>query len=292
MRMASWMMLALCCVLTSCGKEPAPPVAAQEQVQRMDHEHGQEQPTPSAAALATPEARVVSRMETYATISGQPVQGYVAYPAEAEGALPGLLMFHEWWGLNDNIKSMANQLAAQGYVVLAADFYSGRVGKAPDEAKGLMQQAIAKPELLKSNIAQAYDYVKDHMKATRVGAIGWCFGGTMSFEAGKLLADNLSAVVIYYGFVTGGRAELASLKAPVLGIFGGQDQAIALDTVHAFENGLTALGRPPQVQIYGQAGHGFANPSGQTYRAADADDAWAKTTSFLRGHLQEAGAAQ
>jgi len=119
-----------------------------------------------------------------------------------------------------------------------------------------------------------------------VGTIGWCFGGTVSFEAAKLLGDDLGAVVIYYGFVNGDAKELSTIKAPVLGIFGGKDQGIPVETVHAFEKGLGDLGHPPQIHIYRDAGHAFANPSGQNYRKADADDAWAKATAFLREHLQ------
>lgn len=282
--------LVLTATVAACGKPPAPPggdPAKQEYVQRMADQHAQDQPTPSPAAQAEPSGDVVGRMESYGKIGEQALNGYVAYPASAEGALPGVLMFHEWWGLNDNIRSMANQLAAQGYAVLAADMYGGKVAAKPDEAEKLMHAAIGNADAMRQNLAQAYDYLTNHMKATKVGTIGWCFGGTMSFEAGKLLGDRASAIVIYYGFVNGNAGELAQIKAPVLGLFGGKDQGIPPDMVKAFEDGLKKQGRAPEIQVYADAGHAFANPSGENYRKADAEDAWSKATSFLHAHLQQ-----
>src|SRR5947207_1053483 len=129
-------------LVSACGKEQAADSSKQEYVQRMAEQHAQDRPTASPAAQAAPAGEVVSRVESYGKVGDQPLTGYVAYPASAEGALPGVLMFHEWWGLNDNIKSMANQLAAQGYAVLAADMYGGKVAAKPDEAQKLMQEAI------------------------------------------------------------------------------------------------------------------------------------------------------
>ena len=273
-------------LLAACGPSSPAPDENQAYVQKMAQQHAQDRPAPSPAAQAAPASEVVGRIETYGNSDGKTLQGYVAYPASAEGALPGVLMFHEWWGLNDNIKSMANQLAAQGYAVIAVDMYGGRVAQQPDQAQALMQEAIGKPDAIKANIQQAYGYLKDHLKAARVGTLGWCFGGSMSFEAGKILGENLGAVVIYYGFVNGRRDELTALKAPVLGLFGGQDHGISAETVTAFEQGLKALERSPQIHVYPDAGHAFANPSGENYRKADAEDAWARTTAFLREHLQ------
>src|SRR5205085_6841665 len=93
-----------------------------------------------------------SQTVRYATVNGKPVDGYLAYPASAEGGLPGVLVFHEWWGLNDNIKSMANQLAGEGYVALAVDVYGGRVASDADTARGLMEQAMKDGEALRQNL--------------------------------------------------------------------------------------------------------------------------------------------
>jgi carboxymethylenebutenolidase len=281
-------LLLLAGLMVACGeKTPVnPEPESKDYAQRMAQEHAGDQPTPSPAATNAATAEVIGKMEVYARLGGKPVQGYVVYPAQAEGALPGVLMFHEWWGLNDNIKSMANQLAAQGYAVLAADFYGGRVAQEPSQAQALMQEALGQQLALQSNINQGFEFLRSQMKAARIGTLGWCFGGTMSFEAAKLLGAESDATVIYYGFVNSNPAELAKIKAPVLGIFGAQDQGIPLATVRAFEQALSTAGKPAQIEVYAQAGHAFANPSGQNYRATDAEDAWRKTLAFLSQYLQ------
>lgn len=177
-------------ILSACGKStpppPAEPVSAvrkeipgQEQPERMAKEHAHDDAAPSAAAGVAPAQEVIGQMETYATINGKDIQGYIAFPAAAEGALPGVLVFHEWWGLNDNVKAMANRLAGEGYAVLAADFYSGRAATAPDQAQALMQEATAKPDAIAANIRQAHEFLRDHLKATGVASLGWCFGGSI-----------------------------------------------------------------------------------------------------------------
>src|SRR6185436_229117 len=170
---------------------------------RMAQEHRADAPTPSPAAQAPVGAPIKFQTVQYATIAGKPVMGYLAYPADAEGGLPAVLVFHEWWGLNDNIKSMANQLAAQGYVALAADLYGGKVADKPDVAQALMEAALGDRDGMRQNIRQAHAYVKEQIKATRVGTIGWCFGGGVSLDAGLQLADQVDAVVVYYGDVSG-----------------------------------------------------------------------------------------
>src|SRR5687768_12808012 len=105
---------------------------------RMAKAHAKDTPTASPAAQADAGAPIRSQTVQYATVNGKPINGYLAYPASAEGGLPAVLVFHEWWGLNDNIKSMTNQLAAQGYVALAADLYGGQVADKPEAARTLM----------------------------------------------------------------------------------------------------------------------------------------------------------
>jgi carboxymethylenebutenolidase len=214
------------------------------------------------------------------------VTGYLAYPAAAEGGLPAVLVFHEWWGLNDNIKAMADQLAGQGYVALAADLYGGRVAAQPEAARALMEQALKDRDAMGQNLRQANAYLKEQVKATRVGTIGWCFGGSMSLNAALLAPDQVDATIIYYGFVSGDAEQLKPLQAPVLGLFGGADDGIPLDTVRAFEAALKGLGKPVTIHVYDGAGHAFANPSGKNYQAAAAADAWQKSLAFLAEHLK------
>lgn len=271
-------------LITACGSKTDEQANA-DYAARMAQAHAKDSPVASPAAQ-TDVAPIRSQTVQYATVNGKAVNGYLAYPAAAEGGLPALLVFHEWWGLNDNIKSMANQLAAQGYVALATDLYGGQVADKPEVARSLMEQAMGDKDALGQNLRQAHAYLKDQIKATRIGTIGWCLGGATSLKAGLLLADHVDAVVVYYGHVGSDPKELQALKAPVLGLFGGADQAIPVASVQAFEATLKQLGKPAEIHIYEGAAHAFANPSGGSYKPDAAADAWQKSLAFLALHLR------
>ena len=275
----------LALLMAGCGSKSGDPADA-DYAARMAKAHATDQPSPSPAAQADAGAPIRSQTVQYATVNGRAVNGYLAYPASAEGGLPAVLVFHEWWGLNDNIKSMANQLAAQGYVALAADLYGGNVADKPEAARSLMEQAMADRDAMGQNLRQAHAYLKDQIKATRVATIGWCFGGAVSLRAGLVLADQVDAVVVYYGHVGSDPAELKALKAPLLGLFGGADQGIPVESVRAFESTLKQLGKTAEIHVYDGAAHAFANPSGGNYKADAAADAWQKSLAFLAQHLK------
>lgn len=278
-------MVLLLALATGCGQKAENKDDA-DYAARMAQEHRGDQPSASPAALATAQAPIKSQTVQYATINGRAINGYLAYPAAAEGGLPAVLVFHEWWGLNDNIKSMADQLAGQGYAALAADLYGGRVAAQPEAARSFMEQAIQDRDALGQNLRQAHAYLKEQIKATRIGTIGWCFGGAISLEAGLLLADQVDAVVIYYGHVGSDPQELKPLQAPVLGLFGGGDTGIPVESVRQFEETLRSLGKDAQIHVYDGAAHAFANPSGGNYKADAATDAWQKSLTFLATHLK------
>jgi len=267
-----------------CGDKAAESDA--DYAARMAKEHAKDQPVASPAAEASVTAPIKSQIVQYATVNGRPVNGYLAYPASAEGGLPAVLVFHEWWGLNDNIKKMADQLAGQGYVALAADLYGGKVAREPEAARSLMEVAIKDRDAMRTNVRQAHAYLKEQIKATRVGTIGWCFGGSISLSAALMVPEQIDATVIYYGHVSSNADDLKPLKAPVLGLFGGADDGIPVESVKAFETTLKGLGKSAQIHIYDGAGHAFANPSGTSYKADAAEDAWQKSLAFLAEHLK------
>jgi carboxymethylenebutenolidase len=274
--------LALCAA--ACGQKSSDSDA--EYAAKMAQEHARDQPVPSPATHGDVAAPIKSQSVQYATVNGKPVMGYLAYPAAAEGGLPAVLVFHEWWGLNDNIKKMADQLAGEGYVALAADLYGGRVASQPEAARSLMEQALKDRDAMGQNLRQAHAYLKEQIKATRVGTIGWCFGGGISLQASLIVPDQVDATVIYYGHVSSDPADLKPLKAPILGLFGGADDGIPVESVRAFEATLKSLGKQATIVIYDGAGHAFANPSGTSYKADAAADAWQKSLAFLAEHLK------
>jgi len=220
------------------------------------------------------------------TVAGKAVRGFLARPKDAKKGGPGIIVIHEWWGLNDNVRDQARQLASHGYTALGVDLYGGGVASDPDQAQALMKQVMADPAQAQENLKQAYDYLHDKQGAGKIGVIGWCFGGGWSLGTTLLMPDKIDATVIYYGHLETDKAKLAPLKMPVLGFFGGQDQSIPVSSVREFEKALKDLGKSVEIHVYDDASHAFANPSGGSYNAKDAEDAWKRTTAFFKKNLK------
>ena len=249
--------------------------------------HHNDYPSPSAIALVEPEVPVATESVEYVTIDGQAINGYYAYPKNAAKPLPGILAIHEWWGLNENIEAMARRLAGEGYQVLAVDLYNGQVAQTPQAAIKLVGEVANNPYGSEANITKAYDYLTKEKQAPKVASIGWCFGGSWSLETALLFPQELDAAVIYYGGEIGEvtSEELATLEMPILGIFGAEDSSIPVATVEQLESTLKDLDKEAEFYIYENAGHAFANPSGQNYVPEAAEAAWKETTKFLAENL-------
>lgn len=211
------------------------------------------------------------------------VRAYLSRPAEAPRG--GMIVIHEWWGLNENIREMTRRLAAEGYVALAVDLYDGQVATDAAQARELMSAAMRDPDRVDRVLEDAYRWLRDEGGVQQVGSIGWCLGGALSLRTAILLPDELGAAVIYYGRVATDAAELAPLTMPILGIFGGQDRGIPIASVREFETTLEALGKTVEIVVYEDADHAFANPSGTRYAPEAAADAWRRTLEFLDEHL-------
>ena len=205
------------------------------------------------------------------------VRGFYAYPKK-EGEYPGVVMIHEWWGLNDNIKDMAKELAKEGYRVLAVNLF-GKVATTPDEARA--QTATLNQAKVLENLKAAANFLRQ-AGASKVASLGWCFGGRQSVEL-AISGAKLDATVVYYGSGLATTVDkLKPIKWPVLGIFGSKDQSIPTETVRTFELSLNTLGIKNEIYIYPGVGHAFANPSGMNYAPEETKDAWAKTLAFLK----------
>jgi carboxymethylenebutenolidase len=147
-----------------------------------------------------------------------------------------------------------------------------------------MLQVVEDPSLAQENIRSAYAFLET-AGAPRIGSLGWCFGGGWSLTTARLFPEALDATVIYYGRVTADDDKLAPLDVPILGLFGGEDTGIKVESVEAFRAALERLGKEHEVHIYPGVGHAFANPTGRNYNAEAASDAWEKTLEFLARHL-------
>ena len=254
-------------------------------VERMEVEHATDTPIASPAAQVEPDGDVSSQDVIYAGIDGVDVTGYLAMPSVGEPQA-GILVIHEWWGLNDNVRSMARQLAGEGYVALAVDLYEGEVAETREDAGRLARGSRDNPGRGQQNLQQAWHFLKEKHGIEKVGVIGWCFGGGWSLQAALTMGDGIDATVIYYGRVTTDRDALAPLSSPVLGIFGAEDSGIPVATVREFQATLDLLGKTTSIHIYEGAEHAFANPSGTRYNEAAAQDAWSKTLTFFSQSLR------
>lgn len=175
--------------------------------------------------------------------------GYLVFPATAtleqqQRKLPAVVMIHEWWGVNDNIKNIANTLAKEGYVVLAADLYKGEVAIDSNRAQELLQSVRSNQDEAIANLQSAVKYLSSlpNVNTSRIASLGWCFGGGQSLQlALNSKQQPLAATILYYGnpLVTDKQA-LSNIKWPILGIFGDQDQAVPVEKVKQFETALNA----------------------------------------------------
>jgi carboxymethylenebutenolidase len=228
--------------------------------------------------------------------------GYLVYPsiannnnnaaantANSSKKLPAVIMIHENRGLNDNIKSMANTLAREGYAVLAVDLFKGQVAQTSQQAQQLAGSARSNSALIISNLQAAVKYVSSlpFVDSSKIASIGWCFGGGQSLQLALHSEQHpLVATILYYGtpLVTD-KQELSKIKWPVLGIFGDKDQAIPLSNIQQFKTALDASGITNEIHIYKGLGHAFANPSGANYAPNETVDAWQKTLAFLKKYI-------
>jgi len=211
-------------------------------------------------------------------------KAYLSLPEGAAGPVPGVVVIHEWWGLNDHVKHWADRLADEGYAALAVDLYDGQVATTRDQAMGLMKGVEQEAALKVLHEGHAYLQGAEAVKAPRTASVGWCFGGGWSLQM-AIHEPDLDGAVIYYGRLVDDPDKLGQIQAPILGHFATQDQGIPKEAVQGFHDALKAQGKPVTVHMY-DAHHAFANPSGERYDEEDAEKAWSFTREFLRAQLK------
>lgn len=213
------------------------------------------------------------------TKGGKTVKAALALPATQPA--PAVMLIHEWWGLNDQIKAVAAEFARLGYVALAIDMFDGNVATTPDAARA--QTKALKADVGQDIAATWLAYLKDHKASNgKLGTIGWCFGGGWSLNAS--MATPVDATVIYYGRVNKTADQLAGLQSPVLGHFGSQDKFINKPMVDGFEAEMKKAGKAYAVHWY-DANHAFANPTSARYDEGDAKLAWDRSMAFFKKHM-------
>ena len=280
---AAALLAAACSNSTSPAAKPASAASAP---QPKPAEPAHESKTGSPGAEAPPKAPLLEQEVAYGEAQKRNLVGFLAMPGDAAEPLPGLIVIHEWWGLNDNIKAMTRKLASEGYVALAVDLYNGAKADTPEKAQPLMAAVVGDQEAARANLKQAYDYLDKYALAPRIGSVGWSLGGGWSLQTALMLPDHLRAMVMYYGPITGSQSELSTLQMPVLGFFAGLDESVPVRDVLLFRSTLLKLGKPAEIIIYPKAQSGFANPDRGAYDEQATAESWQKTLAFLAENLK------
>jgi carboxymethylenebutenolidase len=214
---------------------------------------------------------------------GKTVQGYLAEPVQADDA-PGVVVIQEWWGLNDQIRGVADRLAAAGYLALVPDLYRGKSTVEAEEAHHLMN-GLDFGDAASQDIRGAVQFLKG--RADRVGVTGFCMGGALTLLA-LCNVPEADAGVVWYGCPPLEYIDAAKITAPVMGHFATQDQFFAIETIDELEDKLSGAGAEIEFHRY-LAHHAFANetavgasrlPATQ-YDAFWAQQAWDRTMRFF-----------
>jgi len=230
----------------------------------------------------------MGQMISYKRPDGASVQGYLAEP-KSGGAAPGIVVIQEWWGLNDQIKGVADRLAGAGYRALVPDLYRGKVALAANEAEHLMTN-------LNFGDAAGQDVrgAAQHLKASgsvKAGVTGFCMGGALTLLA-AVNVPEADAAVCWYGFPPLEYIDASKIKAPLLGHFATEDVPFPIAKVDELEKKLRTAGVKFEFHRY-RAKHAFANETADSkklpiveYNAEAAALAWRRTMEFLDRHLK------
>lgn len=277
-RLLSVSMLLLSLFLTSCGNTSSSAEGdskEQDMSDFADEQEFKEAHEEPETITFTPKGEMISfdapdgtKASAYALIPEEPTEKY-------------LLVFQEWWGLNDHIKQEAEHLFdnLDGVAVLALDMYDGKVATNQDDAGKYMQAASEDRGKAIVNGAMAYAGAN-----AKFATIGWCFGGGWSLKASIMAKDRGLGCVMYYGMPVQNAKDLAPLQADVLGIFAEQDGWITPEVADKFKKLADASGKEVEIHQF-DAQHAFANPSNPQYDKEATEKANALALNFLKGKL-------
>lgn len=236
------------------------------------------------------------RLNTIANVTipgsngGPDVRAYVATPA-GEGPFPTVMMIHEFFGLNESIIGKADLLAQEGYLVIAPDTFRGSTTTWIPRA--IYQVISAKPENVNADLDSVYAWLESQpdVDSDRIAIVGFCYGGRTALVY-SLHNDKLAATVVFYGSPETDPQVLKALPGPLLGIFGGADQSISVESVNAFESALTTANVPHEIKIYEGQPHAFVRDAEGIKAGGVQKEAWDQMLAFLESNLKKKATRQ
>lgn len=224
---------------------------------------------------------------SYQRPDGQTASAYLAKPKDIQNA-PAIVVIQEWWGLNDQIKSVADKLAVAGYQALVPDLYRGKLALEENEAKHLMSE-LDFADAASQDIRGAVQYLKG-LGSRKIGITGFCMGGALTLLS-SVFVPELDAVVVWYGYPPLDYVDATKITAPIMGHWASHDDVFAIGGVDELEKKLTASSVPFEFFRY-DAKHAFANEEADSknlaylkHSAKAAELAWSRTMEFFKKHL-------
>lgn len=224
----------------------------------------------------------MGKMVEFTRPDGAKAPGYLAEPERLDRA-PGVVMFEEWWGLNDQIKETADRLAQHGFRVLVPDLYRGRVAESREEA-GHLSGGLNFGDAATEDARGAATYLH-HLGATKVGITGFCMGGALAMLA-AMNDPEFDAAVVWYGFPPPEAGDPSTIDIPLQGHWAKHDEFFKIEGVDELERKLQAKGKPYEFHRY-DAKHAFYNPGGiGNHHPEHAETAWRRSVEFLEKNLK------
>ena len=220
--------------------------------------------------------------------NGHNASGYLATPAGGKGA--GVLVIQEWWGLDDDLKKMADKLAATGFVALAPDLYHGQVAGHTEMDKAAHLMNTMPPDRAARDMSGAVDFLASHPSVTSksIGVVGFCMGGMLSFIIAANRGDKVKAVVPFYGFPQGPmEPDWSRLTAAISGHMAENDNFFPPAAAAALEKKLRAMGKDCTLKVHPGTGHAFMGPHNAlgTLDEKLAAKIWPEVVAFLKAKV-------
>ncbi len=219
-------------------------------------------------------------------VNGNGAYAYVAQPDD-DAKHPGLVLIQEWWGIEPHIRKLAQKLAAEGFVVAVPDLYHGKIVTEPDEAQKMVMMIGGNKDKAAREIIGALETVKamPNVEPKKLGIIGFCVGGMMTFFVASRYADLGAVVPFYPGGYDPTPEEVAKVNAPVLAFYGRRDGSIPMEQVDKIEKLYRAAGKDYTAKVY-DAGHAFINPDHGMGNEQVAAKAWPLAVNSLKEKLR------